>query len=1006
VVLQAAAPAYLLSFERAILRMDPSTGVPVAETSEGTACIFVITAWRNSHMKRLPLSALATALALALSMPSAAVPPTATGDDADALARALGIGTARLGDVRASNETLLDGRELRNVKAIDIATGEPVGQTFSSGIPVDASRMRAEAGAAWRMAWGAMTPALLDRVRGLAPTDRIVVDLWYAVDLPDDGGGPSGGVQMPSTHGGAPAEMPTVVNGDKREAVPLDGMPSIPPMVAAPAMTPENEPAKSGDDPAQRARKEAERAERAAAVAAVEAGNQFRIADLRSALATPRDAMVQRLEASGARVIYASDIVPSIIVELAPGPAWSVARWPGVAILDETGGERGPTLDIVRPTDNVTPINEVGYDGSGVTVAVVEGGRIYPSNPYMTVSQSRDTGLPTADHTTWVGGIIASTHDTHRGMASNSTLISANGDYNTDGSLEAATDWGAARAQVLNHSWGRKNIADNVLNAFDRRLDYIARNSFRLNVHAAGNYGAPNCGQTPPSTVYGVESPGRGYNTLTVGGYDDHTTISWSDDNRYNCSASGWPIGDGAGGAHAKPEVDAGAVDIVSLAQTTSTTSPLSSGLWGTSFAAPTVTGLVADLMEADSQLAGSPVAVRALTMVGALRSAGDRPTIDGTASIYATEVGPWWFQGVDASSFPKTYEVYANAGQRVRFAINWMSNITLSGSTYSNDNIPADLDLTVFRSDGTTFVTNSNSSYNNFELVDFYAPASDTYKFRVTLFGSWSGSGTPFAAAARIDGNLMPRATWWAFGGAPGAQGRFFDIRPDQEYSGWIPYWRGVSLRPGMSADYDLELYGASWFLDPINTTDTFNRPRLALSQYGSGGTLDYIMVDGNHWPSGQREFFRVKKYSGSGEYSINASDEAYYSSSSGGVYGPYSMDTNTSLFVADMGFEANSERRITLIPGAGAESADMGLALYRSNGADSSTWAQGRNQSTATGDVAGAGGGEKIRYRLADASSDFLGLAVYNKSQGTAPTFYLQVTPSAIFTDGFDGD
>jgi hypothetical protein len=958
-------------------------------------------------MKRLPLSALAAAIAFVLSMPSVAVSQAALNDDAEALARTLGIGAARLEDVRASSETLLDGRELRTVKAVDVATGETVGQTFSNGVPVDAKRVRDEAGATWRMAYGAMTPALLERMQGMTTTDRIVVDLWYVADLPDDGGGPSGGANVPSAHGGAPGETETIANGDKREAVPLDDGSSIPSAVAALPATVEREPAKPDDDPAQRARLDAERAERAAAVAAVEAGNQFRIADLRSVLAAPRAAMMQQLEAAGAKVVYASDIVPSIIVELSPGSAWSVARWAGVAILDETGGERGPTLDIVRPTDNITPINAVGYDGSGVTVAVVEGGRIYPSNPYMTVSQSRDTGLPTADHTTWVGGIIASTHSTHHGMASNSTLISANGDYNTSGSLEAATDWGAARAQVLNHSWGQKNIASNALNAFDRRLDYIARNSFRLNVHAAGNYGAPNCGQTPPTTVYGVESPGRGYNTLTVGGYDDHNTIGWSDDNRYDCSASGWPIGDGAGGAHVKPEVDAGAVDIVSLAQTTSSTSPLSPGLWGTSFAAPTVTGLVADLMEADSQLAGSPVAVRALTMVGALRSAGDRPTIDGTASIYATEVGPWWFQGVDASSFPKTYEVYAREGQRVRFAINWMSNVTLSGSTYSNDNIPADLDLTVYRSDGTTFVTNSNSSYNNFELVDFYAPATDTYKFKVTLFGSWSGSGTPFAAAARIDGNLMPRGTWWAFGGAPGAQGRFFDIRPTDEYSGWIPYWRGVSLRPAVGADYDLELYGASWFLDPVNTTDTFNRPRLAFSQLGgSDGAVDFIMIDGNHWPSSQREFFRVKKYSGSGAYSINAADGAYYSSGSGGVYGPYSMDTNTSLFVADMGFEGNSERRITLIPDAGAGSADMALALYRSNGADSATWAQGRGQSIVDGDAAGAGGSEKIRYRLADASSDFLGLAVYNKTHGTAPTFYLRVTPSAIFTDGFDGD
>ncbi|WP_395681514.1 S8 family serine peptidase [Dokdonella sp.] len=958
-------------------------------------------------MKRLPLTALATAITFVLSIPAVAAPQAAVNADAELLARTLGVGTARLDDVHASSEILLDGRELRTVKAIDAATGEPVGRTFSDGVAVDATRVRDEAGAGWRMAYGAMTPALLKRMQRMAATDRIVVDLWYAADLPDDGGGPSGGVQVPSAYGGAPADAVTIANGAKREAVPLDGALVVPQATTAGAPAPEQEPVKSEDDPAQRARLEAERVERAAAVAAVEAGNQFRIADLRAALAAPRAAMLQRLEAAGAKVVYASDIVPSIIVELAPGPAWSVARWPGVAILDDTGGERGPSLDIARPTDNITPINAVGYDGSGVTVAVVEGGRVYPSNPYMTVSQSRDTGLATADHTTWVGGIIASTHSTHHGMASGSTLISANGDYGTSGSLEAATDWGATRAQVLNHSWGFKNVADNSLNAFDRRLDYIARNSFRLNVHAAGNYGAPNCGQTPPTTVYGVESPGRGYNTLTVGGYNDHNTIGWSDDDRYDCSASGWPIGDGAGGTHVKPEVDAGAVDIVSLAQTTSTTSPLSPGLWGTSFAAPATSGLTADLMEADSQLAGSPVAVRALTMVGALRSAGDRPTIDGTASVYATENGPWWFQGVDASSFPKTYDVYAREGQRVRFAINWMSNVTLSGTTYSNDNMPADLDLTVYRSDGTTFVTNSNSSYNNFELVDFYAPATDTYKFRITLFGSWSGSATPFAAAARLDGNFVPRGTWWAFGGAPGAQGRFFDIRPDQEYAGWIPYWRGVALRPAVGADDDLELYGASWFLEPINTTDTFNRPRLALSQLGgTNGAVDFIMVDGNHWPSSQREFFRVKKYSGSGAYSINAADGAYYSSSSGGVYGPYSMDTNTSLFVADMGFEANSERRITLIPDAGAGSADMALALYRSNGADSTTWAQGRNQSIVDGDAAGAGGGEKIRYRLADASSDFLGLAVYNKTQGTAPTFYLRVTPSAIFTDGFDGD
>ena len=101
-------------------------------------------------MKRLSLGLLATAVALGLSTPSIAVSPAAT-TDTDALARALGIAADRLLHVSASDETLLDGRELHTVKAIDGATGEPVGQTFSNGVPVDANRLRDEAGANWRM---------------------------------------------------------------------------------------------------------------------------------------------------------------------------------------------------------------------------------------------------------------------------------------------------------------------------------------------------------------------------------------------------------------------------------------------------------------------------------------------------------------------------------------------------------------------------------------------------------------------------------------------------------------------------------------------------------------------------------------------------------------------------------------------------------------------------------------------------------------------------------------
>ena len=67
-------------------------------------------------MKRMPLSALATAITLALSMPVLAATQSATSDDTAALSRTLGIAVERLGDVHSSSETLLDGREMHIVK--------------------------------------------------------------------------------------------------------------------------------------------------------------------------------------------------------------------------------------------------------------------------------------------------------------------------------------------------------------------------------------------------------------------------------------------------------------------------------------------------------------------------------------------------------------------------------------------------------------------------------------------------------------------------------------------------------------------------------------------------------------------------------------------------------------------------------------------------------------------------------------------------------------------------
>lgn len=915
------------------------------------------------------------------------------------LARTLSIDAVSLTDIQASTERLLDGRELLHIKAIDAANGDIVGRSFYRDSVVDAEFERQNSQRLWRFAHGAMTLALVDELGKTQTADPILVDLWFAFTPPDHIA--SGGVQadVPST--GVSAE-PVAHALTPAETAQLS--------LSARVGTSEPQPdaTKPGDGESDPVETAARKAEAVAKLQSAEAQNQLHLAEVKAAMQQPRQTMLDRLAGAGVKVIYASEIVPSIIIELSRAQLEVVGRWNEVAIVDRALMTGGDSLDVARPAHNISPINNAGYDGSGVTVAVVEGARVYSLNPWMTVSQSRDTSIATADHTTEVGGVIASRHTTQRGMASGTTLISADGSYSTAGVMETAADWAAARAQVLNNSWGYKNDPTTAFNDFDRRLDYIARVTNRVTVHAAGNTGVANCGQTPATTPYGVESPGRGYNTLTVGGFNDGGSIDWSNDTFYTCSSYLNPIGDSAASAHEKPEVVAAAVGITSLAQTTSSTSPLSGAVTGTSFAAPAVAGFAADLMEADSQLATSPVATRTIVMAGATRNiVGAAPisdqdgagAINGTASTFTTEVGPWWFTGVDASSFPRSYNVYARAGQHVRFAINWLSNVTLSAGVYSNDRLPADLDLHAYRSNGTQ-IAGSISTPNAFEIVDFIAPIDDTYEMRVTLFGSWTGGAVPFAAAANLDGYLLPRGAWWSLN-TPAAQGMFFDIRPASEYSGITNYWRGVGLR-STTADNDLELYDTSWFDEPTTTANADNRSLLS-SSAAVAGQVDFVVVDGNQWPSSKREYYRVKHYSGSGNYTANAANVIILPDAAG-TYGPYSLDSSSSLIVADTYFDANSERRISLVPGTGAGTADMGIRLYQSDPANSATWSRGASSYVATSDSVGLGLTERIRYRNSTTAGDYLGLAIYNKTIGTSPQFYLQVTPSAIFAHGFD--
>jgi len=339
-----------------------------------------------------------------------------------------------------------------------------------------------------------------------------------------------------------------------------------------------------------------------------------------------------------------------------------------------------------------------------------------------------------------------------------------------------------------------------------------------------------------------------------------------------------------------------------------------------------------------------------------------------GTAAIAAVERGDWAEQTVISTSFPITYTAFAYKGERVRFVINWLSN---PDTAYTVDPLPADLDLRAYQAGVTTPITSSLSALNNFEVVDFVAPASDIYQFAVSRF-SWTGGSVSTTLGA----------AWWTGTQrvAPDTGNVYSDALPLGTHWSVHPaewpnpnFWRFFAVRP-YSSDHDLALYTTSWFDDPVTRT------LLSTSVYGTG-LVDLIAVDGNHRPSSLPDQYRVKRFGGSGGYSVSWSNQGL-ALNSPGFYGPYTLTADEVVKAFDVRFSGYQGRRITVVPIS--DTNDLAIELFGSDGADSATWIRKRGAGVARADAAGAGLGlESLSYLLPSPDADWLGLAVFTKQQ-----------------------
>lgn len=468
--------------------------------------------------------------------------------------------------------------------------------------------------------------------------------------------------------------------------------------------------------------------------------------------------LVETLEAQGFAV-KTSPGLPAVMATLPKRIVVMIAGQDDVGAIDlSEGGEFRHFLNSAVPSNLAPAVWERGYDGTGVDIAILEDDNVDFTSPSWSECPNGDNCFRYAGatragisgvgwHATLVASAAASDHSTYRGMSPGATVVSAGMQgYQRQDALDAlnwAFDQGA---EIVNFSGGWCTDTPQ-MDVVDRAFDHYGRSRFRMIVVAAG--------QRPPCPNDNVASPAKGWNVLSVGAYDDRNDANWGNDTMPNWSA--WVNPDSPSHDREKPEVVAPGVSITGVEMNGNLRTED-----GTSFAAPQVAGLAALLINRNWSLNTWPEAGRAIIMASATHNI-DGPTgipsgqdlRDGAGGINAaladtvaqtrnfSDVDPcagscWWGIGIYNTSFPVGTYLYryftANKGDFVRVAIAWWSNADCSAINNCNfDRLDTDLHLGVLGPNGQWVPGAWSASWdNNYELVEFVAPQTGTYRIAV----------------------------------------------------------------------------------------------------------------------------------------------------------------------------------------------------------------------------------------------------------------------------------
>ena len=221
--------------------------------------------------------------------------------------------------------------------------------------------------------------------------------------------------------------------------------------------------------------------------------------------------IVRYLEGQG-YVVTPFGALPAVAVTLPKSVILELGRRTDVGVVYLSGKEAQTELDSAVPSDRVPAVWHRGFEGNGIEIGILEGGRVDFDSPqghnYLHQGVARPCGEGISEHKTWVASAAASFHPTYTGVAPEATIVDACTER-TDTDTVAALEWTTAQADPINASISFNKDPD--LDWTDRAFDHWAR---------AGNdtvvvpTGRPNGGDH-------VGSPAKGWNVITVGGSND-----------------------------------------------------------------------------------------------------------------------------------------------------------------------------------------------------------------------------------------------------------------------------------------------------------------------------------------------------------------------------------------------------------------------------------------------------------------------------------------------------